>query len=61
MFIMFTVVKPITNPENGSTRKLAIGKSREEPGNVDHLSQIFPLDLCLIEEETLFTLRKCIR
>ena len=46
---MFTVVKPITHSENGSSRKHAIGKSRVVPENIDHLSKTFPLEpLCNI-------------
>ena len=41
---MFTVVKPITQSENGSTRKHAIGKRRVVPENNGHLSKIFPLE-----------------
>ena len=40
---MFTVVKPITHSENGSTRKHAIGKRRVVPENIGHLSKTFPL------------------
>ena len=38
-FIMFTVVKPITLSENGSTRKHVIGKRRVRPGNIGHISK----------------------
>ena len=41
---MFTVVKPITHSENGSTRKHAIGKRRVVPENIGHLSKTFPLE-----------------
>ena len=41
--IMFTVIKPITHSENGSTRKLS-EKKRAGPGNIGHLSKTFPLE-----------------
>ena len=48
-FFMFTIVKPITHSDNGSTRKPAIGKRRVGSGNNGHLSKTFPLEpLCNI-------------
>ena len=44
VFIMFTVVKLITDFENGPTRKHAFGKRRVGPGNIGHLSKTFPLE-----------------
>ena len=41
---MFTVVKPITHSENGSTRKHAIGKRIVGPSNIGHLSKTFPTE-----------------
>ena len=44
VFIMFTVVKPITHSENGSSSKHVIGKRRVGLGNIGHLSKTFPLE-----------------
>ena len=41
VFIMFTVVKLITEFENG---KHAFGKRKVGPGNIGHLSKTFPLE-----------------